>query len=299
MNILDREKYDKHLVDEAVKAGATIQVDAWVHTRTPRNEVRMKTPEGEMTLTARVVIGADGPVSVISRSLGNLYAKPERDLSLSMQHHMSSISIDKQSVEMLFGGEVAPGGYGWVIPLSETEARVGLGLRRFIARARYPLRRYLDNILQTYPSLAGNLSHAQILSSVSALIPMSGPVDRTASNNCVLVGDAAGLVMATNGGGIPTALASGSIAGNVVSAHLSKGISLLDYERHLRYEMGTELETAKVSLRIADLFMQSDSITELGMRILGSRFLEPVIRCRMPLPNIFSRALISGMRSLI
>lgn len=299
MNILDREMFDQYLAQRAIKAGASIQLRTWVRSRSPQNQLEVSSPEGNRTLSAKIVIGADGPASIISQSLGNSYTNPERDLSLSLQHHLAGVSVNRQTVEMLFGGAVAPGGYGWIIPLGDSEARVGLGLRRFLAADGLSLKQCLSNILQANPSLSGNLTSSHVVSRVAALIPMGGPVQRTASNNCIVVGDAAGLVMSTNGGGIPTALASGSLAGHIVSNHLSHGKKIEDYEKHWRYEMGLELETARVALRIADIFMHSDSLTELGMRILGSRFLEPVIRCRMPLPTLFSQVIVAGLKELV
>ena len=299
MNILDREKYDKHLVNLAEWAGTELRLNSWVRSRRSDNQLSVSTPDGHLTLSAKAVIGADGPASVISRSLGNNYESLDRNLSLSLQHQLTEVSVDTSCVEMLFGGNVAPGGYGWLIPMGGSEVRVGLGLRRFLAPKGASLKRYLHNILSGYPSLAQGLASSKIVSQVGALIPMGGPVKKAASKNCILVGDAAGLVMATNGGGIPTALASGEIAGRIVDSHFRNGTPLTDYERHWRYEMGTELETAKVSLRIADQFMRSDSLTELGMRILGSRFLESVIRCRMPLPSIVSRMIVAGLKDFV
>jgi hypothetical protein len=39
------------------------------------------------------------------------------------------------------------------------------------------------------------------------------------------------------------------------------------------------------ALRFADRVMMSDALTEVGMQIIRARFLEPVIRCRLPLPS--------------
>jgi flavin-dependent dehydrogenase len=94
--------------------------------------------------------------------------------------------------------------------------------------------------------------------------------------------------MACNGGGIPSALVDGEIAGQAAVKHISEGIPLSCYEDTWRMETGTELNTALTILRIADQVMPSDFITDTCMRLAGSRFLEPLIRCRLPLPVDFA-----------
>ena len=53
-------------------------------------------------------------------------------------------------------------------------------------------------------------------------------------------------------------------------------------------EFGTELFTALAILRIADQVMTSDRLTGWCMRFAGVRFLEPLIRCRLPAPVDFA-----------
>ena len=129
---------------------------------------------------------------------------------------------------------------------------------------------------------------------------MAGPVGHSYSDNVVLVGDAAGHVMASNGGGIPQALGGGYIAGHVVASHLEKGTELSVYERIWRNEFGHELDTALSILRIADSIMTSDPLTNVCMRLAGRQFLEPLIRCRLPLPVEFvSKTFVRVFNSII
>ena len=55
------------------------------------------------------------------------------------------------------------------------------------------------------------------------LIPVGGRVRPFATDDVVLVGDAAGLVSPLTGGGIHTALGSGRAAGLAIAAHLRDG----------------------------------------------------------------------------
>ncbi|MCK4969162.1 MAG: NAD(P)/FAD-dependent oxidoreductase, partial [Thermoplasmata archaeon] len=75
-------------------------------------------------------------------------------------------------------------------------------------------------------------------------VPSAGPVKRTVSGNVMLVGDAAGHVMASNGGGVPIALATGRAAGQVAASTLSGSGDLSDYQRRWRAEVGDVLATS-------------------------------------------------------
>ena len=51
-------------------------------------------------------------------------------------------------------------------------------------------------------------------------LPMSGTIKKFVKGNYVLVGDAAGMVLPSNGAGITIAMIGGRIAGNVIAEHL-------------------------------------------------------------------------------
>ena len=293
-NIVDRSRYDQYLADSAENVGAEIQLDSTVINRSITNELKVKTKNSVQTINSRLVIGADGSKSVVARSLGPRFIQPESDLSPALQYVMSDVDIDPTIVEMYFGSSIAPGGYAWVIPKGEGIANIGFGMRRSIGGDMTPLKRYIERF--AFNTLAQKTKNAKILQRVGAIIPVGGPLKTTWSNNVILVGDAAGHVMASNGGGIPTALCGGQIAGETVVNHLTKNASLSLYERKWRTEYGLELETALQVLRVADTVMPSDTLTDICMNLAGVRFLEPLIRCRLPLPiSLASKTLVKAL----
>lgn len=286
-NIIDRTKYDQYLAHQASDAGCETYLRSAVVNRSASNHIKFKSRSGPDSLDAKVVVGADGPSSIIARTLGNSYSSPERDLSPSINFIMKNVECDEDVVQMYFGRNIAPGGYSWIIPKGDSMANVGFGLRRCISTPGTSLLTYLKHFIAKNKIAAPQLKRAKVVSRVGAIIPVAGPVSKTSSNNAVLVGDAAGHVMASNGGGIPTALSGGSIAGHVIAAHLENHIPLSTYDRIWKYEFGKELDTALSVLRIADSVMTSDPLTDVCMRIAGTQFLEPLIRCRLPVPVDF------------
>jgi len=292
-NIIDRTKYDQYLAHQASDAGCETYLRSTVVNRSASNHIKVKSRSGPDSFDAKVVVGADGPSSIIARSLGNSYSSPERDFSPSINFIMKNVECDEDVVQMYFGRNIAPGGYSWIIPKGDSMANVGFGIRRCISTPGTSLLTYLKHFISKNKIAAPMLKHAKVVSRVGAIIPVAGPVSKTSSDNAVLVGDAAGHVMASNGGGIPTALSGGSIAGHVIVSHFEKQTPLSKYDKIWKYEFGKELDTALSVLRIADL-------TDVCMRIAGKQFLEPLIRCRLPAPVDFvSKTFVRAFNTIV
>lgn len=299
-NIIDRTKYDQYLAHQASEAGCETYLRSTVVDRSASNNLKIKSKECPDTIDAKIVVGADGPSSLISKTLGNSYTSPERELSPAINFIMKNVECDEEVVQMYFGKNIAPGGYSWIIPKGDSMANVGFGIRKCISNPGTSLLAYLKHFIAKNKIAAPQLKHAKIVSRVGAIIPVAGPVPITSSENAVVVGDAAGHVMASNGGGIPTALAGGSIAGHVITGCLERQTPLSAYDTTWKYEFGKELDTALSVLRIADSVMTSDPLTDVCMRLGGKQFLEPLIRCRLPAPVDFvSRTFVRAFNTIV
>ncbi|MEM2142616.1 MAG: geranylgeranyl reductase family protein [Candidatus Thorarchaeota archaeon] len=279
--VVDRMLFDQHLCELAQDAGAEVLLGSTVLSRTPDNTLFIRVQGQILQTRARVVVGADGPASTVARSMGCEYDNPSRDMSVAVQYRMTGIECDPSVTEMYFGRGIAPGGYAWIIPTGDDRANVGMGLRPCFAARNQAPRRYLERFVK-HNIRPGQSGRAAISRRISALIPVGGPKRRTCSSNSLIVGDAAGHVMASNGGGIPTALAAGEIAGEAVCTHLLEGRPLEEYESTWRREMGDVLLSALSVLRVADHVMFSDGITDICMGLAGSSRLSELIRCRLP-----------------
>jgi flavin-dependent dehydrogenase len=216
-----------------------------------------------------------------------------------MQYVMADTDCHSNEIEMYFGNQVAPGGYAWIIPKGDSVANVGLGIRSQFSSEGTSLRSYLEHFVHRHPVARLQTGRAKIVSKVAALIPVGGPVRRSCTAHAILAGDAAGHVMACNGGGIPGALIDGEIAGLAAMRHIFEGVPLSWYEDTWRMEIGAELKTALTIQHIADQVMPSDIVTDTCMRLAGSHFLEPLIRCRLPVPvDIASKTFVRMLRAV-
>jgi digeranylgeranylglycerophospholipid reductase len=116
-------------------------------------------------------------------------------------------------------------------------------------------------------------------------VPVMGPPPRTVKDNAMLVGDAAGMVMATNGGGNNVAMIAGRIAGMTAADHLLDGTPLDMYETRWRGAVGGPLDRGVRIKKLADRFFGSDRLLEAAMLLIGRRRMARAIRCqRLLLP---------------
>lgn len=255
---LDRRSFDKHLARLAVGEGAELKTNTSLLSVT---DGVAKTTMGDISY--KVLVGADGPNSRTARQVG-LENPSARYPAVTCQ-----TDADFEPVIRMYFGSVAPGGYAWVIP-KRRGANVGVGIKPGLA-IRHP-REYF----QDFATRLG-ICYSDI---TMGFVPQSGPVRRTVSGSAIIVGDAAGHVMPSNGGGIPLAMIAGRIAGESIRRHLSEGTPLADYESRWRAVMEKPLADSLWTRRLGDLFFPGDGRTEFAMRLLGVRGLSRAIRCK-------------------
>jgi digeranylgeranylglycerophospholipid reductase len=159
----------------------------------------------------------------------------------------------------VFLGSVAPKGYAWIIPKGPDTANVGLGVRAGALKGsvKEHLQKFCDDL------------GLEILSIGGGWIPMGGPVKTMVDQNVIAVGDAAGLVMPSNGGGISQAMISGCFAAETYLEHKRNGTPLEAYQERINSCFGRALKNSLRSKNMGYLMFQNDLITEVLLRILG------------------------------
>ena len=259
----DRDLFDQYLASRAVKAGAELRTG--LECTGVKGKV-VSTPE--MEIEAKVVIGADGPLSLVGKSLG--YAR-STDLCPAVTVQVKG---DFEPIPEMYFGTVAPGGYAWIIP-KKGGANVGLGVaRRF---SKMPVGDYFDQFLKMKEIKNDKQP-------MGKFVPMSGPISRTVLGDSLLVGDAAGQVMAVNGGGIPISMICGRIAGQAAADTALRGLPLTAYEEKWRREVYKPLRTAVHTKWLANTCFGSKWRLEVAMGLLGQRRINKLIRCKPVLP---------------
>ena len=264
--VLERKLFDNYLAEEAVKSGAELLTGTKV-AGIEKNNGRTKVVTSGESYEGKIIVGADGPVSTVADSAG--MQKPELSPCVNYE-----IAGDFEPVVEMYLGGAAPGGYAWVIPKAKS-ANVGLGVQeKFVKNSN--LKKLLDCFVEKL-----NLKKS-IINYSGGNDPCSGPINETVKENVLLVGDAAGHVMASNGGGIPIAMLCGRIAGEVCAEQIKNKnkISLAGYEKKWRKQVGETLSNSLKTKKIADMVFGSEMLLEFAIGKLGSRGMEQVVRCK-------------------
>lgn len=279
--VLRREIFEKTIAEHAANEGAHIQTSTSIDAvQNMENGVKIHVcgAKGEAFLNAKVVIGADGfPSRIMDRRETEPYISDE-NLALCAQVKASGARVDDEVVDMYMGLKYSPGGYAWVIPKGGGEVNVGVGMRLSYLKRGRSVSNYLSDFTQRHPIVSRYMQGAVLAPLTAKLLPVGGMVPFLYGDGRLLVGDAAGLVIATNGSGIPTALASGHIAGEVAARHVSDGTDLSAYADALRREVGKPLRRTYLYRRIGDLFMRSDWAFERLLRVIGTGNLAKVVK---------------------
>ena len=206
--VLDRTRFEPALAAEAGRAGAEIRIGTEVTAlrRTHEGwEAAVRGPRGEETITARVVIGADGVEGMVGRWAGLDTRVPSRDMESCAQYVMSGIDFDPDAIYLHFGDQVAPGGYAWVFPKAVGVANVGLGIVALKGGGR-PARAWLDSYVDSYFPTGVKTAYT-----VGGVI-VHPTIKRTVTDALLLCGDAAHMINPLSGGGIVNAMKAGRLA---------------------------------------------------------------------------------------
>ncbi len=216
--VLDRSAFDRWLLERAADAGAEVRTPVGARGRTGR---MLRTTRGPVGF--EVLIGADGAMSAVRR-----WAElpPPAEILVGVQATVSAATLDPGAVEVHLGHAVAPGGFAWVVPTGEGEARVGL-----LTAARRDARTLLSGFL------ASHFPDSQERGCESGLVPI-GPAPRTVKEGTLLVGDAAGQVKPLSGGGLLFSAVAARIAGEVAAQNAHNPSS---YETRWRKDIGDEI----------------------------------------------------------
>ena len=232
-----REEFDQFLRNRAVERGATliegqllsVAVDAKGVTSTYRERA-----SGEVrTLRTTAVIGADGAYSPTARALG----LPNLPRCVAIQERIR-LPADKMArwedtADLYLGADVSPDLYAWAFPKKDHVA-VGMGAGQGHTKAA---RQHLENLKQRIaPELAGG----EIILQEAHALPMH-PRPQMAFDRAMLVGDAAGLVVATSGEGIYWAMKSAKLAAEVLADNIANpsAAQLMRYQRTWWKNYGT------------------------------------------------------------
>lgn len=231
--VVDRHIFDKKLAETAIENGAEIHLNARVSSifvHESHVKVDLKTPEGKMSVLAQVCVIATGVNYRLQTSLG--LGRPKKIIK-GMQLEINSADLDRLSI--YWGSRFSSGFFGWAIPLMDGRTRIGVMTE--------------GNAQEALTNTLSELGHcidpnAEISRAKRRGIGF-GTITRSYSDRIIAVGEAAGQIKTTTGGGIYFGLIGAEVASEVIKKAFNKGSfesrSLSEYEEKWKKIMGWEI----------------------------------------------------------
>lgn len=228
--VVDRRLFDRALALDATREGAELRLCSPVREIRKDSDGSILMLGGGERIAAKVVISAEGVRARLAHMAG---IRPAQKILSGAQVEVPFRVDDPEKVEVHLG---MPGLFAWVIPLSESSARIGLCVKESACDS---LRAFLQK----------DIIRKRLLGSPVAIVvgglPL-GPPSAAVADGFMAVGDAAGQVKPTSGGGIYPGLVSAKIAGGVAAAAVKEGDCsarrLSEYDKRWRAAIGRELE---------------------------------------------------------
>ena len=221
--VIDRAVFDRRLARDAEASGAAIRVGARVtDVRTGAASAEVELESGE-TLSGRAVILACGASYAFQRRLG--LGLPSVHLNSAQLEVPATRTGD---VELHFGTATAPRGFAWAVPVTRS---AGHFVRIGLMCDGDPARPFANVLARLGPSWGVT---PEIPSAPRRRLLPLAPIQRTYTDRLLAIGDAAGLVKPTTGGGIYYSIVSARIAADVLTEALRR--DRLDADMLSRYQ---------------------------------------------------------------
>ena len=188
--VIDRVALDQYLFKRAIQEG----VDSYLSSKVISiddisGEVKFKRDSNVESIKSKVVVGADGPLSVVSSAIGNDF-----NYFCASQYLVKVDDIEEMSFVDLYAYENLFPGFIWAIPTYKNIFRIGLFSEYDYKEQSEILDDFLKNDFKYY--------NYEVIEKYKGKIPIYNKCNRLYKNRALLIGDAASQVKPTTGGGL-------------------------------------------------------------------------------------------------
>jgi geranylgeranyl reductase family protein len=280
LQMVMRDDFDAALLERALAAGAKVRQKTVVRGLSEEDgQVAIRLGDGT-TVTAAVVIGADGSAGVTGRHVGVTFAQV--DLGLELEIAIPPAEVPRWAGRVILDWGEIPASYGWVFPKGD---RLTVGVIAARKTEAGPQADATRAYLREFVARLGLAGHEAVRDSghLTRCRREDAPLR---AGRVIVAGDAAGLLEPWTREGISFALRSGALAGASAAKAAAAGspaglASALDeygvaIDRGLGEEMRASRKLLAVFTRHPGFFHGAMS-TRLGWRLF-TRF------CRSELP---------------
>jgi geranylgeranyl reductase family protein len=251
---IPRVLLDNAILNAAIASGARliegIRLTGYEVER-DRVVAMLQSASGEQRITARLLIGADGSSSLVSRILRG-GPPPRRDRILAVRAYFENVEGPHDQADLYFSDSTFPG-YCWLFPTGPGQANVGVGtlLETWPATREHQLQKLLMEILDADRAIGMRLSTARMRGKIVGWpLATFNPNLPIAGNRVILIGDAAGLINPLNGEGIQYALQSARWVAETLGTSLKRdeltAMHVAPYAARVQHELRYDMALARL-----------------------------------------------------
>jgi geranylgeranyl reductase family protein len=234
--VVERQRFDKYLLESAIKKGAEIVLKCRaMDARIDEAGVKIDCVDNENNVVrykGKMLVIATGIEHEMNKKLGLGY--PVRFVKAAQKYLKFCKNND---VTLIIGNKFAKGGFGWIVPLGDGMARVGL-LSKINTKTGF------KNIMEKYFPEEKDMS-------LQVKPIAQGIVSKSFRDRVLVIGEAAGQVKTTTGGGIYFGLSCAEIATDVIKDAFEnddfseKRLSV--YQKQWKSKIGNEIRLGALS----------------------------------------------------
>ncbi len=274
--VVPRQAFDARLLASARRAGAVVR-----RSLVRRVDVRPDGVEVDGSVTASVLVAADGAESVVRRALGVGTPRPDQ-VAVAIRGYAPELP-GTAGVQVVTTTARRWPAYAWSFPLGDGRANVGYG-----------------------ELVSGGVTRAGLVEGLRRLLPGVAPVElrahrlplstgrpRQPAGRVLLTGDAAGLINPLTGEGIFYAVLSGALAGAAAHHGADAGDA---YRRALDLRLGRTLRHLTVASHLSSV----PRVMDAAVRAAAARqeLFDEVVRLGLADGRLTARTLAAAVRRL-
>ncbi len=272
--VIERRRFDDRLYTAAIELGVD-DFTGWRFTgskvRANRRLVGISLGNESSTISASLLVGADGASSRVRKSLG-VERNTDRHTGIGIRAYAGVLAPNGQLPDALFldyEERLLPG-YGWVFPLEDGRSNIGA----FIGVADRKKRG--SKTTELLGSFVRHLeTHGYQISDITDkrtyILPHAAGMPKLAHKRAVLIGDAASMINPWSGEGILYGMEAGRILAVATYEHFQQseetlGQALKRFEREFRKRFSRHLKSCYLAHRVTRSKSMSAGILRVARR---------------------------------